>query len=101
MWLQPHALLAGWRAPAQTASEAAARIVLEPAVTNLNRLALSYRMGFNISANFKNVGGYRALTPSPTRNAPETTAMDITMTMVMFMTTTRSRPTLSTPASAR
>ena len=63
-------LLPGWRAPAQTASEVAARSVLEPAVTNPNRLSLSYRMGFNISASFKNLGGYTALT---TLNNPQHT----------------------------
>ena len=38
---------------AQTAGDAGS--------TNLNRLGLSYRMGFNISAKFKNAGGYAGL----------------------------------------
>jgi hypothetical protein len=31
--------------------------------TNLNRVAISYRMGFNLSAKFKNIGGYNVLSP--------------------------------------
>jgi hypothetical protein len=57
------ALLSAGRALAQPASEAAARTLLEPAATEPNRLGLSYRMGFNITADFKNLGGYKALTP--------------------------------------
>src|SRR5437016_555974 len=33
-----------------------------------NAFGLSYRMGFNISARFKNLGGYAALTPTTNPN---------------------------------
>jgi len=48
-------------ASGQPIEETNLRIPLEPAgMTNLNRLGLSYRMGFNYSASFHGLGGFSA-----------------------------------------
>src|SRR5262249_10595348 len=58
------ALLAVSAAMAQTVPDVNARIPLETtAPRNLNRFNLSYLMGFNISASFKNLGGYSGQAP--------------------------------------
>jgi len=50
--------------PGQSQEDRAAAVVLEPAgETNLNRIGLSYRMGFNMSAHFGNLGGFAAHNP--------------------------------------
>src|SRR5437764_10764464 len=58
-------VLAASLASAQTdGPENAARLKLEDdSPAPRNRFGLSYRMGFNISARFKNLGGYRVLNP--------------------------------------
>lgn len=48
---------------ATAADDVRSRPSLEPAVTNLNRLGLSYRMGFNIWADVRGLGGYKPLQP--------------------------------------
>ena len=58
------AALAVSAAMAQTVPDVNARIPLEtPPPRNLNRFSLSYLIGFNISASFKNLGGYFSLAP--------------------------------------
>src|SRR2546421_9899249 len=55
------ALAASWASAQTTSQDNSARMNLEgdpPPL--LNRFGLNYRMGFNISAKFKNIGGYAA-----------------------------------------
>lgn len=52
-------LLAASVAAAQTVPDASTRIPLtQPKERKRNRLSASYRMGFNMSASFKNIGGF-------------------------------------------
>jgi hypothetical protein len=58
------ALLTASAAMAQTVPDVTARLPLEPpAPRKLNRFSLGYLMGFNISASFKNLGGYSSVAP--------------------------------------
>jgi hypothetical protein len=59
---------------ASSIEEAAARTQIQPmGSTNLNRFGLSYRMGFNISAEFKHLGGYAPLSSSSAPQNPNLT----------------------------
>ncbi len=58
------ALVAASAVVAQTVPDVTTRLPLEkPPARNLNRFGLSYVMGFNMSASFKNLGGYSSLAP--------------------------------------
>lgn len=53
---------------AQAIEETNLRVPLEPAgITNLNRIGLSYRMGFNYSASFHGLGGFSGGNAGPHR----------------------------------
>lgn len=69
--LATSAILLGLPASAQSTDQRFAKEVVQPLTeTNKNRLGLSYRMGFNISAEFRTIGGYAALNPF-NRNLPK------------------------------
>jgi hypothetical protein len=57
------AALAASSASAQAARDSSVEIESADS-TNLNRIGLSYRMGFNMSATFKGLGGFGALNPA-------------------------------------
>jgi hypothetical protein len=57
-------LFAAVSAVGQDSSETLAKQVVPPlGETNRNRIGLSYRLGFNISAEFRHLGGFTALNP--------------------------------------
>jgi len=57
-------------AAAQPSEQIRAEELQPLGATNKNRLGLSYRMGFNISADFKQLGGFAALNPATNPRHP-------------------------------